>query len=933
MDTSCGSGVAVKTTCPYCGVGCGVDATAIDNEIVIEGDQTHPANLGQLCSKGYALADTLSNEGRLLQPMINGVQASWSSAISRIAREFESVREAYGSEAIAFYVSGQILTEDYYVANKFVKGYLGTANIDTNSRLCMASSVAAHKRAFGSDTVPGSYEDLEHADVVVLVGSNLAWCHPVLFRRIQTAKEANPAMQTVVIDPRRTATAEQCDSHLQIKGGGESDAILFLGLLRFLAEQDCLNLDWIEQYTNGIDQALESASGWTVDKVADSVGLSISEVLAFYQLYQHNPKIVTVYSQGVNQSHKGTDTVNAIINVHLATGRIGKKGCGPFSVTGQPNAMGGREVGGLANMLACHMDLENAQHQSLVQRYWNSPTIAKKQGLKAIDLFKAVKSRKIKALWVMATNPVDSMPNANDVAEAIAACPFVVVSDVTAQTDTAALADVLIPARAWSEKDGTVTNSERRVSRQTSFRTAPEGARPDWWAIAKVAQFMGYQSAFDYSNPSEIFAEYAGLSGFENNGARDFDISAFQSITPTEYDSLKPFKWPQTASGVCNHDRFFAEGGFYTPDKKAKLIAIDVKHPIKQAATARYQQSSKFIVKGSDDVSSARQGSTLVEDSDRFLLNTGRIRDQWHTMTRTGLSARLSSHMGEPFVEINPEDAIKLAIDNASIVEVKSLFGTSRLRALITDRVAASEVFVPMHWTNVFSSLGRINAMIHPIHDPVSGQPASKNQQVVLVPAGMQTYGYTVSRQKPTSLSYEYWAIAPAQSGWKTEFASRLQADELLQSIVSKAERSMSHAEQVSFSDQGRACYRAAWFDDKNRLEQAVFLSSGPVEVSRNAVVELLSHDFTRSPDRLAVVSAAGLATSEDVGAIICSCMQVGSKTIQHAIDSGCDTVQRVGEQCRAGTQCGTCRSDIVRMIKLNSAAKEQPQRDLQTAV
>lgn len=933
MGNSCGSGTTFKTTCPYCGVGCGVDATTTDSKIVIEGDQTHPANFGLLCSKGYALADTLNDEGRLLKPMVNGVEASWSSAVSRIAQEFESVREAYGSEAIAFYVSGQILTEDYYVANKFVKGYLGTANIDTNSRLCMASSVAAHKRAFGSDTVPGSYEDLEHADVVVLVGSNLAWCHPVLFRRIQTAREAKPVLQTVVIDPRRTATAEQCDNHLQIKGGGESDAVLYLGLLRYLAERDCLDLEWIEQHTNGIDQALESASSWTIEKVAETVGLSVTEVLAFYKLYQNHPKIVTVYSQGVNQSHKGTDTVNAIINVHLATGRIGKKGCGPFSVTGQPNAMGGREVGGLANMLACHMDLENAQHQSLVQRYWNSPTIAKKQGLKAIDLFKAVKSRKIKALWVMATNPVDSMPNANDVAEAIAACPFVVVSDVTAQTDTAALADVLLPARAWSEKDGTVTNSERRVSRQAGFRTAPEAARPDWWAIAKVAQFMGYQAAFDYDNPSEIFAEYAGLSGFENNGTRDFDISAYQSITSAEYDKLKPFKWPQTATGVGNHDRFFADGGFYTPDRKAKLIAIDVKQPNNEVSTARSQQTGKFVSPGSVDASDTSKNSKLAESSDRFLLNTGRIRDQWHTMTRTGLSARLSSHLGEPFVEINPEDAKKLAIEDASIVDVKSLFGTSRLRALITDRVAISEVFVPMHWTNVYSSLGRINAMVHPIHDPVSGQPASKNQQVVLAPTDIKTYGYMVSRQKPSPLNHEYWAIAPAESGWKTEFASSLQAEELMQSIVNRAKISISQAQGVSFSDQGQSCFRECWFDENNRLQQAVFLSPSPVKVSRNAVVELLSHDFTSSPDRLAVVSAAGLATSEDIGAIICSCMQVGSKTIQKAIDAGCDTVQRVGEQCRAGTQCGTCRSDIVRMIKLDSLKKDEPQRDMQTAV
>ncbi|MCL4137745.1 UNVERIFIED_CONTAM: hypothetical protein GTU68_016696, partial [Idotea baltica] len=633
----------VNTTCPYCGVGCGVAATTTNNETFIDGNHFHPANFGKLCSKGYALADTLRPTGRLLHPSINGVEVNWSKAIERITDEFEKVLQAHGPESIAFYVSGQLLTEDYYVANKFVKGYLGTANIDTNSRLCMASSVAAHKRAFGSDTVPGCYEDLELADVVVLVGSNMAWCHPVLFQRIQKAQEKNPNMRTVVIDPRRTATAELCNSHLRIKGGGESDAALYLGLLHFLAEHDALDHDWVEKHTGGIDQALEAASTWVLDKVADFTGLSVADVRTFYLLYLNNKKVVTVYSQGVNQSHKGTDTVNAIINVHLATGLIGSEGCGPFSITGQPNAMGGREVGGLANMLACHMDLENEQHQSLVQRYWNSPNVASKAGLKAVDLFNAVKEGKIKALWVMATNPADSMPNANVVADAIAGCPFVVVSDVMAQTDTAKVADVLLPAMAWSEKDGTVTNSERRISRQMAFRTAPENARPDWWPIAKVAQKMGYIDAFSYTCASDIFAEYAGLSGFENNGTRDFDISAFKSITNKQYDSLTPFQWPQAEYEAPRTRRFFSDGSFYTQDGKARLIEVKVE-------------------------------GTTVTDSNKgtFTLNTGRIRDQWHTMTRTGMSPRLSSHLGEPFVEINPRDALELKIEASTIVHVQS---------------------------------------------------------------------------------------------------------------------------------------------------------------------------------------------------------------------------------------------------------------------
>ncbi len=904
-----------KTTCPYCGVGCGVKATLKHNETVIDGDQQHPANFGKLCSKGYALADTLRDEGRLLNPSVDGVDVSWSEAIGRIAREFNNARETHGPESIAFYVSGQILTEDYYVANKFVKGYLGTANIDTNSRLCMASSVAAHKRAFGSDTVPGCYEDLELAEVVVLVGSNLAWCHPVLFQRIQKAKEKNLRIKTVVLDPRVTATAEQCDSHLQIKAGGESDAVLYLGLLRFLAEHNGLNHTWIEQHTNGIDQALEAAAGWTLAKVAAATGLAVSEVRAFYQLYLDHKKIVTVYSQGVNQSHKGTDTVNAIINVHLATGCIGSEGCGPFSVTGQPNAMGGREVGGLANMLACHMDLENEQHQSLVKRYWNSPRIANKPGLKAIDLFNAVKDGRIKALWVMATNPADSMPNADVVSDAIAACPFVVVSDVMAQTDTATVADVLLPARAWSEKDGTVTNSERRISRQSSFRTAPGSARPDWWAIAKVAQKMGYVEAFDYASASEIFAEYAGLSGFENNGSRDFDISAFESITHQEYDALKPFQWPQSSHVSQLTKRFFSNGGFYTADGKANFIAVTSEDLANTNAKADDEKHLRAIALANRSRANQHTVDQGEGASRLFNLNTGRIRDQWHTMTRTGISARLSAHLGEPFVEINPSDARDLNIQSASIVDVFSPYGTTRLRALVTDRVAVNEVFVPMHWTDRFASSGRVNVMVHARHDPVSGQPALKNQQVTLAASAMRTYGFMITRTKPSWLTQDYWAVARAEQGWKAEFASARSPLQVMSDMVQRAELSQPDTEMIRFDDVQQSVYRVCWFDGNHRLRRAVFLAAEPVQLARQAIVSMFDHEFENTKDRLAVVSGAGLSTSEDVGAIICSCMQVGAKTIQLAISSGCDTVQSVGDCSGAGTQCGTCRSEIHRML------------------
>ena len=518
----------VRTTCPYCGVGCGVLATANpDGGVAVAGDPRHPANFGRLCSKGSALGETMSLEGRLLKPMIGGRAASWDELLDLVASRFASAIEEHGLDSVAFYVSGQLLTEDYYVANKLMKGFIGSANIDTNSRLCMSSSVAGHKRAFGADVVPGVYEDLELADLVVLVGSNLAWCHPVLFQRLIAAKEKR-GTKIVVIDPRATPTAEAASLHLPLAPG--SDVALFNGLLAHLDANGAVDAAYVERHASGFAEALSCAKASTIEEVARQTDLSVKALLAFYDLFLRHERAVTAYSQGVNQSSAGTDKVNAIINCHLASGRIGRPGMGPFSVTGQPNAMGGREVGGMANMLAAHMDLDNARHRDLVRRYWKAPRMAEKPGLKAVDLFRAVGEGRIKALWIMATNPVDSLPEADEVRSALRRCPFVVVSDITFETDTAACADVLLPSLGWGEKDGTVTNSERRISRQRSFLPAPGEARPDWWQMAEVGKRLGFPAAFSYRNAAEIFAEHAGLSAFGNEGSRAFDIGAYTDI-------------------------------------------------------------------------------------------------------------------------------------------------------------------------------------------------------------------------------------------------------------------------------------------------------------------------------------------------------------------------------------------------------------------
>src|SRR5262245_46698873 len=528
MVAACDLG-EVRTTCPYCGVGCGVLArAAADGSVSVRGDPDHPANFGRLCSKGAALGETVDLEGRLLVPQIGDRRVGWDAALDLVADEFATAIAEHGPDSVAFYVSGQLLTEDYYVANKLMKGFIGSANIDTNSRLCMASAVAGYKRAFGADAVPNDYTDLEQAELIVLVGSNLAWCHPVLFQRLSAAKAASSKLKVVLIDPRRTQTVDIADLHLQLRPG--TDVVLFNGLLNYLRREDALDLEFLDAHTEGFGAALRCAkeSAASIPAVAAACGLADDDVLELYRWFARTPKTVTAFSQGVNQSTSGTDKVNAIVNVHLATGRIGKPGMGPFSLTGQPNAMGGREVGGLANQLAAHMDF-SPQNVDRVARFWGSPRVAARPGLKAVDLFDAVERGTVKAVWIMSTNPVVSMPDAERVRRALQRCELVVVSDCVRDTDTTRCAHVLLPAAAWGEKSGTVTNSERRISRQRSFLSPPSEAQPDWWIVAQVAKRMGFGTAFDYDGPAAIFREHARLTAFEN-GERALDLGAVASL-------------------------------------------------------------------------------------------------------------------------------------------------------------------------------------------------------------------------------------------------------------------------------------------------------------------------------------------------------------------------------------------------------------------
>ncbi len=884
----------VKTTCPYCGVGCGVLAkVAPDGKAIVRGDPEHPANLGRLCSKGAALAETLGRDGRLLHPEIDGLEAGWDEALDLVAAKFSQAIAEHGPDSVAFYVSGQLLTEDYYVANKLMKGFIGSANIDTNSRLCMASSVAGHRRAFGSDTVPGTYRDIELADLVVLVGSNLAWCHPVLYQRLAAAKEARPGMRVVLIDPRRTMTAEIADFTLPV--ASDSDVALFSGLLAHLAATDRIDHDYVAKHTRGLDETLAAAGPLDLPAIAARTGLAAEDLAAFYTLFAETEKAVTIFSQGVNQSACGTDKVNAIINCHLATGRIGRPGMGPFSVTGQPNAMGGREVGGLANMLAAHMEIENPAHRARVRRFWRSPKIAGKPGLKAIDMFRAVADGRIKALWIMATNPADSMPDAGVVERALRDCPFLVVSDVIGDTDTARHAKVKLPAAAWGEKDGTVTNSERCVSRQRPFVGAPGHAQPDWWILCQVAKRMGFADAFSYASPAEIFAEHAALSAFENDGERDFDIGAFAGIDGGGFDRIEPFQWPRAKPGAPAETRFFAGGGFFHQDRKARIVPV------------------RPVPAGEKDTAFP------------FILNTGRVRDHWHTMTRTGKSVRLSQHLAEPFAEIHPGDARASGIADADIVRVSTTRGSILARAYVSDRQSPGSVFVPMHWTDQYASNARIDTLIPSVTDPHSGQPALKHVPMRIERFAAAKYGFAVLAERPPTLDCAYWAIARCEGGFRLELAFAEERD--WGNVAASLFAAPSGAETLAYRDRATGRHRFACFAG-DRLIGSLFLGAEPVSVSRAWACDQLIAQHADIRARLAVIAGRPSLGAIDRGAILCSCFGIGTNEIANAVADGCLSVAEVGEALGAGTNCGSCRAEISRLIERHGAQSAMPQAE-----
>ena len=695
--------MTVKSTCCYCGTGCGVEIDVDHGQVLaVRGDPEHPANFGRLCTKGLTLAHTLHADSRLAEPRLrpgrlgSGQAVSWDVALDTVSERLAAIIAEHGPESVAFYLSGQMLTEDYYVYNKLARGLIGTPHVDTNSRLCMSSAVTGYKLALGADAPPWSYEDFDHADCVLIAGSNMAYAHPVLFRRLEAARAANPKMKLIVVDPRRTDTAASADLHLAIQPG--TDVALFNGMLHALIWDDRLDRDFINAHTEGFAELRHAVREYTPKMAADICGISEEALLTAARWFGEAGAALSLWCMGLNQSAHGSDKNLALINLHLATGQIGRPGAGPFSLTGQPNAMGGREVGGLATALSGHRDPANPQHRAEVAAIWGVDALPATPGKTAIPMFDAIAAGQIKALWIVCTNPAHSMPDANKVREALAACELVIVQDAYADTDSVAYADVLLPAAGWAEKDGTVTNSERRISRVRRAVAAPGSARADWDigidAARRLAARLGRGAhLFPYAGPDEVFAEHCLTTV-----GRDLDIGG---LSYAVLEAEGPQQWPRPAGASQGAARLYTDHHFATDNGRARFH-VARHHGVASPISARYP----------------------------FHLLTGRLRDQWHGMSRSGRVPALFAHTQEAALSMNPGDMVRRGLADGELVRVSNSHGDWVLPVSSNDAMLSGQLFVPMHWSSAFVGSAGSNALTAAKIDRKSFQPELKHVAV-----------------------------------------------------------------------------------------------------------------------------------------------------------------------------------------------------------
>ncbi|MES2794608.1 MAG: molybdopterin-dependent oxidoreductase [Bacteroidota bacterium] len=741
---------SVKSTCSYCGVGCGVLVTDLGNgKLALEGDKEHASSKGMLCSKGMNLHYTVMDKSdRLLFPEMRFnrnmplQRVSWDSALDRTAAIFKTFIEKYGPESVGFYVSGQCLTEEYYVINKLIKGFIGSNNIDTNSRLCMSSAVVGYKLSLGEDSVPVCYDDIELADTFFVTGANPAWCHPIIWRRVEAHKEANPEVKIIVVDPRKTQSAAQADLHIQLKPG--TDITLYNVIGRILIEKNWIDNEFIQNHADGFEAYKELVFAKSIKEAAQICGITESEIYLAATYIAKSKGFLSMWTMGLNQSVIGVNKNLSLIDLHLITGKIGKPGSGPFSLTGQPNAMGGREVGGLANMLPAHRDLLNPAHREEVQAFWGGTKIADKPGFTATEMFDALADGRMKAIWVVCTNPLVSLPDLKLVEKGLNNAKFVVVQDISNRSDTLKYADVVLPAAGWLEKEGTMTNSERRITYLPKMVEAPGEALADTDIIIKFAKKMGFEKAFDYENTAAVYDEHVRSTKGTNINISGLNYDILQEKGSVQWpylsdelevisdklvdrsDEINRNIIPTTHNSPLGTNRLFTDNKFYTPNQRAKIHAIPDENK-----------------------------SESLDDDFPLVMTTGRIRDQWHTMTKTGKVNKLNQHIDQPYIEMHPKDADDRNIVDNQVVEVLSRRGKAQVKVKITTDIKQGVCFMPMHFGKILGqSFGRTNNLTNSLVDPRSKEPDFKfsaievkvyqkpSEKIVIIGAGSAGLGF-----------------------------------------------------------------------------------------------------------------------------------------------------------------------------------------------
>ena len=942
-----------KSTCPYCGVGCGVIIQSTGNQITgVTGDPDHPANFGRLCSKGSTLHLTASApvtlQTRLLQPLRRLQRGavpqpvSWNAALQHATHKFAQVIRDHGPDAVGFYVSGQLLTEDYYVFNKLAKGLIGTNNIDTNSRLCMSSAVAGYKKTLGADAPPNCYDDVKFAQTLFIVGSNTAYAHPVLFRRIEDAKRANLAQKMVVVDVRRTETAETADLFLQIQPG--TDVMLFNGMLHLMLWEGWIDRTYIDTYTNGFDDLKATVRDYTPDAVAATCGIRKEDLMLATRLFAGIPEgdttrprspTLSLYCQGLNQSSSGTAKNSALINLHLATGQIGKPGAGPFSLTGQPNAMGGREVGGLANLLSAHRDLANPAHRAEVEALWGLDQLGRsvpdKPGKTAVEMFQAAADGEIKALWIACTNPAQSMPDQATVRRALERAEIVVLQEAFATTATCAYADLLLPATTWGEKEGTVTNSERRISRVRAAVKPPgqhdDGPRHDWAIAVDFAQRLEHALGVPHQSEKTLFpyptAESVWNEHRESTRGRDLDI------TGMTYALLEatPLQWPMANGETAGKARLYEDGIFPTPDGRARFANVAYRGVAEQRE-ARYP----------------------------FSLTTGRLRDQWHGMSRTGTLGRLFGHVREPALQMHPQDMARRLFKEGELVHITSRRGSIVAPVQASTEVAMSQTFMAMHWGEEFISgqsstgqrLAGVNALTTSAYCPDSKQPEFKHAAVKVLKAELpwtllamawlpQNQALTV-RTALQALMREFafsscvpFANAVAMNSTAERQgvlfrAAGLEAapDALLALIETLLQ--LDSPDVVRYADKKRGQRRAMRLN-RGGVNATLegFLLAG--DTSAQGWISALLQDEQPAQNYGRALLVPGSTPPVPVvskGKVVCTCFNVTDIAIGEALvrctGSAPARLAALQDTLKCGTNCGSCVPQLQRMVKLGMA-------------